>query len=311
VKTRAAGLAVPGTRAQPVRLAWVLQRDGVLGYLLVLPAVLLLVGLVAYPFVTALAFSLSDAVVGRAGRFIGLGNFRSLLLTDDIFRQTVRNSLVFTVTAVVIKTVLGLCLALLLARTLRFRRLIRGAVLLPWVIPTALSTLGWLWMFDSLYSVINWTLLRLGLVGQGLQWLGTPTLAMSAVITVNVWRGLPFFAITLLAGLVAINPELYEAAAADGAGAWARFRHVTLPLLRPVLAVVVLFSTILTFADFNIVYVLTRGGPVNSTHLFATLAHQVGLQAGKIGEGSAIALFMFPALAVIVYFQLHYARREV
>jgi multiple sugar transport system permease protein len=310
VKTRAAGLAVPGTPAQPLRLAWVLQRDGVLGYLLVMPAVLLLLGLVAYPFVTALAFSLSDAVVGRAGRFIGLGNFRSLL-TDDIFRQTLRNSFVFTVIAVALKTVLGLALALLLARTLRFRRLIRGAVLLPWVIPTALSTLGWLWMFDSLYSVINWTLLRLGLIGQALQWLGTPGLAMSAVITVNVWRGLPFFAITLLAGLVAISPELYEAAAADGAGAWARFRHVTLPLLRPVLAVVVLFSTILTFADFNIVYVLTRGGPVNSTHLFATLAHQVGLQAGKIGEGSAIALFMFPALAVIVYFQLHYARREV
>src|SRR5262249_3808799 len=175
-----------------------------------------------------LSLSLTDAFVGRAGRFIGLGNFRSLLLTDDIFRQTLRNSFVFTVTAVAIKTVLGLCLALLLAETLRFRRLIRGAVLLPWVIPTALSTLGWLWIFDSPYSVINWTLLRLGLVGQGLQWLGTPSLAMGAVITVNVWRGLPFFAITLLAGLVAINPELYEAAAADGASAWARFHHITL-----------------------------------------------------------------------------------
>ena len=179
------------------------------------------------------------------------------------------------------------------------------------MIPTALSTLGWWWMFDSLYSVINWTLLRLGLIDKGLQWLGTPHLAMSAIITVNVWRGLPFFAITILAGLVSINPELYEAAESDGAGAWARFRHVTLPLLRPVLAVVILFSTIFTFADFNVVYVLTRGGPINSTHLFATLAHQVGLQAGRIGEGSAIALFMFPALAVIVYFQLHYARKEV
>ena len=166
-------------------------------------------------------------------------------------------------------------------------------------------------MFDSLYSVINWTLLRLGVIEKGLQWLGTPHLAMISVITVNVWRGLPFFAITLLAGLMSINPDLYEAAKSDGAGAWARFRHITLPLLRPVLAVVILFSTILTFADFNIVYVLTRGGPVNSTHLFATYAYQVGLQAGKIGEGSAIALFMFPVLAVIVYLQLHYARREV
>jgi multiple sugar transport system permease protein len=232
-------------------------------------------------------------------------------MTDEIFRRALRNSFVFTGTAVVVKTVLGVCLALLLARKLRLKRLIRGAVLLPWVIPTALSTLGWWWMFDSLYSVINWTLLRLGLIHERLQWLGDPHLAMAAVITVNVWRGLPFFAITILAGLIAIDPQLYEAAESDGAGAWARFWHVTLPLLRPVLAVVVLFSTILTFADFNIVYVLTRGGPVNSTHLFATLAYQVGLQAGRIGEGSAIALFMFPILALIVYGQLHYARREL
>ena len=311
-KSSDAGLPLPAVwRAGWRQLGLVLQQERVLGHLLVLPAVLLLVGLVAYPFVIALWLSLTDTLVGRGGRFIGLGNFLTLFMDDDIFRQTLRNSIVFTISAVAIKTVLGISLALLLAENLRLKRLIRGAVLLPWVIPTALSTLGWWWMFDSLYSVINWTLLRLGLIEKGLQWLGTPHLAMIAVITVNVWRGLPFYAITLLAGLMSINPELYEAAESDGAGAWARFRHVTLPLLRPVLAVVILFSTILTFADFNIVYVLTRGGPVNSTHLFATFAYQVGLQAGKIGEGSAIALFMFPVLAVIVYFQLHYARREV
>src|SRR5262245_57600576 len=294
-----------------LRLNGALDREGVLGYVLILPAVVLLVGLVAYPFAIALWLSLTNTLVGRGGVFVGLRNFIELATTDDIFRQTLQNTVVFTGTAVAIKTVLGLSLALLLAQNLRFKRLIRGAVLLPWVIPTALSTLGWWWMFDSLYSVINWTLLRLGVIDQGLQWLGTPKLAMTAVITVNVWRGLPFYAITLLAGLMAINPELYEAAESDGAGAVRRFRHVTLPLLRPVLAVVLLFSTILTFADFNIVYVLTRGGPVNSTHLFATFAYQVGLQAGKIGEGSAIALFMFPVLAVIVYLQLHYARREI
>ncbi len=311
-KSSEAGLPWPEVRpAGWTRLGQILQREGVLGYLLVLPALLLLLGLVAYPFAIALWLSLTDSLVARPGRFIGLQNFLTLFLRDDIFRQTLRNSIVFTTTAVAIKTVLGLCLALLLAQNLRLKKLIRGAVLLPWVIPTALSTLGWWWMFDSLYSVINWSLLRLGVIARGLQWLGTPHLAMSAVITVNIWRGLPFFAITILAGLMSINPELYEAAESDGAGAWARFRYVTLPLLRPVLAVVILFSTIFTFADFNIVYVLTRGGPVNSTHLFATLAHQVGLQAGNIGEGSAIALFMFPALAVIVYFQLHYARREV
>ncbi len=310
---KAAVAAARPARAGPgrLRLGARLQREGVLGYLLVLPALLLLAGLVAYPFVMALWLSLTDALVGRGGRFVGLDNFVSLVMTDEIFRHALRNSFVFTGTAVALKTVFGLCLALLLAQELRWKKLIRGAVLLPWVIPTALSTLGWWWMFDSLYSVINWSLLRLGVISERLQWLGTPNLAMGAVITVNVWRGLPFYAITLLAGLIAINPELYEAAESDGAGAWARFWHVTLPLLRPVLAVVVLFSTILTFADFNIVYVLTRGGPVNSTHLFATYAYQVGLQAGKIGEGSAIALFMFPVLALIVYCQLHYARKEL
>ncbi|HET8578839.1 MAG TPA: sugar ABC transporter permease [Methylomirabilota bacterium] len=307
-----AGLPLAAPRAVAgARLGVLLQREGVLGYLLVLPALLLLAGLVAYPFAMALWLSLTDSVVGRLGRFVALGNFVSLFSTDEIFRQALRNSIVFTSTAVTIKTVLGISLALLLSQKLRMKRLFRGAVLLPWVIPTALSTLGWWWMFDSLYSVINWSLIHLGLIHERLQWLGTPHLAMAAVITVNIWRGLPFFAITILAGLMAINPELYEAAEADGAGAWARFWHITLPLLRPVLAVVILFSTILTFADFNIVYVLTRGGPVNSTHLFATLAYQVGLQAGRIGEGSAIALVMFPALAVIVYFQLHYARKEV
>lgn len=311
---RSSEAGLPFVAARPAvqgRLGQILQREGVLGYLLVLPAFLLLLGLVAYPFLIALWLSLTDSLVARPGRFIALQNFVNLLLTDDIFRQTLRNSIFFTTTAVAIKTVLGVCLALLLAQNLRLKKLLRGAVLLPWVIPTALSTLGWWWMFDSLYSVINWTLLRLGLIEQGLQWLGTPHLAMSAVITVNVWRGLPFFAITILAGLMSINPELYEAAEADGANAWRRFWHVTLPLLRPVLAVVILFSTIFTFADFNIVYVLTRGGPINSTHLFATFAYQVGLQAGKIGEGAAISLFMFPVLAVIVYFQLHYARKEI
>lgn len=293
------------------RLGLLWQQERVLGHLLVLPAVLLLTGLVAYPFGMAVWLSLSDSLVGRPGHFVALRNFATLFLHDDIFRQTLRNSIVFTGAAVVIKSVLGLYLALLLAEKLRLKRLIRGAVLLPWVVPTALSTLGWWWMFDSLYSVINWTLLRLGLIEKGWQWLGTSHLAMIAVITVNVWRGLPFFAITILAGLMSIDQELYEAARADGAGAWGRFWHVTLPLLRPVLAVVILFSTIFTFADFNIVYVLTRGGPVNSTHLFATFAYQVGLQAGKIGEGSAIALFMFPALAVFVFCQLRYARKDL
>ena len=243
-------------------------------------------------------------------QFVGLGNFVSLL-GDGVFRLTLRNSFVFTGAAVLLKTVLGMCLALLLLNVTRFKKFIRGAVLLPWVIPTALSTLGWWWMFDSLYSVVNWTAIRLHLISApGPNWLGQAAYAMAAVITVNVWRGLPFFAITVLAGLVAVPREYYEAAEVDGAGSWNRFWHVTLPLIKPVLAVVILFSTIFTFADFNIVYVLTRGGPVNTTHLFATLAYQVGLSGGNLGQGAAIALFIFPLLGAVVFFQLRYIRKE-
>ncbi len=288
---------------------WV-EQEHVFGYGLILPAILLLVSLVAYPFGMAIWFSLSDYWVGSPGPFVGLANYRDIL-DNEVFRQTVWNSFVFTAIAVALKTVLGVWLALLLARNLRFKRVLRGAVLLPWVIPTALSTLGWWWMFDSLYSVVNWTAIRLGIMSApGPNWLGQANYAMAAVIAVNVWRGLPFFAITVLAGLVAIPREYYEAAEVDGASAWLRFRHVTLPLLRPVIAVVTLFSTIFTFSDFNIVQVLTRGGPVNTTHLFATLAYQVGLQGGNLGQGAAISLFLFPMLAAVVFVQLRYIRKE-
>ncbi|MBI4638203.1 MAG: sugar ABC transporter permease [Candidatus Rokubacteria bacterium] len=286
------------------------EQEHVFGYGLILPALTLLICLVAYPFGMAIYFSLSDYWVGSPGKFVGLENFRAIL-GNEVFRQTVWNSFVFTAIAVTLKSVLGVWLALLLARNLRFKRLLRGAVLLPWVIPTALSTLAWWWMFDSLYSVVNWTAIRLGLINPpGPNWLGMSGYAMTAVITVNVWRGLPFFAITTLAGLVSIPREYYEAAEVDGASSWGRFFHVTLPLLKPVIAVVVLFSTIFTFSDFNIVYILTRGGPVNSTHLFATLAYQVGLNGGNLGQGAAISLFLFPMLAAVVFFQLRYIRRE-
>ena len=302
-----AGVARAG-RLALVREWW--EQEPVFGYGLIMPAALLLICLVAYPFGMAVYFSLSDYWVGSPGSFVGLANYRAIF-GNEVFRQTVWNSFVFTAIAVVLKTVLGVWLAMLLARSLAFKRVVRGFVLLPWVIPTALSTLAWWWMFDSLYSVVNWTGIRLGLISApGPNWLGMPSYAMAAVIAVNVWRGLPFFAITVLAGLVSIPREYYEAAEVDGAGSWRRFTSVTLPLLRPVLAVVVLFSTVFTFADFNIVYVLTRGGPVNSTHLFATLAYQVGLNGGNLGQGAAISLFLFPMLALVVFFQLRYIRRE-
>jgi multiple sugar transport system permease protein len=294
-----------------VRLRERLDREQILGPLFVTPTLLLLLVLVAYPFCMALYFALSDAFIGRPSHWVGLRNFVNLW-QSDAFRQTFQNAFVFTGSAVAIKLVLGIALALLLNEQLWFKRLIRGAVLLPWVIPTALSTLGWSWMFNSLYSVVNWTGIAIGLMDPpGPNWLGQKYYAMTAVVTVNVWRGLPFFAISILAGLVSIPKELYEAAQADGAGRVARFWYVTLPLLKPVLAIVVLFSTIFTFSDFNIVYVLTHGGPINSTHLFPTLARQVGMETGRIGEGAAISLYLFPVLAVVVYAQLRFVRRQV
>src|SRR5438046_5535231 len=269
------------TTAARARLPWrtrvreMLDREHVLGPLFITPAMILILLLVAYPFCVAVYFSVSNSFIGRPSHFIGLTNF--IRLWDaDAFRQTFQNAFVFTGISVAFKLVLGISLALLLNQQLWFKRMIRGAVLLPWVIPTALSTLGWWWMFNSLYSVVNWTGIALGIMDPpGPNWLGQKYYAMAAVVTVNVWRGLPFFAITILAGLVAIPKELYEAAEADGAGAVARFWLITLPLLKPVLAIVVLFSTIFTFSDFNIVYVLTRVRPINSTPLFATLSREV------------------------------------
>jgi multiple sugar transport system permease protein len=306
---------LPATRAH-ARLPWrtrvreMLDRERILGPLFITPALLLLLLLVAYPFVMALYFAMSNAFIGRPSHFVGVRNFVNLW-DADIFRQTFQNAFVFTGISVAFKLVLGISLALLLNQQLWFTRMIRGAVLLPWVIPTALSTLGWWWMFNSLYSVVNWTGISLGILDPpGPNWLGQKYYAMAAVVTVNIWRGLPFFAITILAGLVAIPKELYEAAESDGAGAWSRFWYVTLPMLKPVLAVVVLFSTIFTFSDFNIVYVLTHGGPINATHLFATYSRMIGLESGRIGEGAAVSLYLFPLLVFVVWAQLRFVRKQ-
>ena len=309
-------MAVDSARVGPslprpgLRFREMLDHERFLGPAFVTPALLLITLLVAYPFCMALYMALSNAYIGRPMEFIGLRNFIALWDSDS-FRQTFQNAFVFTGAAVACKLVLGIVLALILNEQIWFKRLIRGAVLLPWVIPTALSTLGWWWMFNSLYSVVNWTGIALGVMdAPGPNWLGQKYYAMSAVVIVNIWRGLPFFVITILAGLVSIPKELYEAAEADGAGTLSRFWHITLPMLKPVLAIVVLFSTIFTFSDFNIVYVLTHGGPINATHLFATLARQIGLESGQLGQGAAISLYLFPILALVVWAQLAYVRKQ-
>jgi multiple sugar transport system permease protein len=268
-----------------------------------------MVVLLAYPFVLAVWISLTDRVLGEPGKFIGLGNYLKLL-QDPLFRQTVWNSFIYTISTVFLKMLLGIVLALLLNQEMPARNIIRGALLLPWIVPTSLSVLTWLWMFDSLFSVVNYILLGLGLIAKKIPWLGDPFWAMVSVIIVNTWRGLPFFAVSFLAGLMTIPKELYEAAETDGARAFRQFWHITLPLLQPVIAVVVLFSTIWTFADFQIVYILTHGGPINATQIFATMAYDVALVAGRIGEGSGISLFLFPALLIVIFLMLRYLRRE-
>jgi multiple sugar transport system permease protein len=211
----------------------------------------------------------------------------------------------------VFKLGLGLWLALLLNRNFKFKAFTRAFILLPFIIPTVLSTFAWKWMFDPTFSVLNWLLFKLGVIGRygGLNWLGDADLAMWSIIIVNIWRGVPFFAISLLAGLQTISPDLNEAAAIDGAKPWQRFIHITWPLLLPVTMVVVLFSVIQTFADFQIVYVMTGGGPANGTHLFATYAYQLGIGTGLLSQGAAISLAMFPILFAIVIVQLLYIRR--
>jgi multiple sugar transport system permease protein len=284
------------------------------GYLFVLPTVIIVFCLIIYPFCLAVWYSVSNAFIGEETHFIGLENFYYIIFEDDIFMLTVRNTLLFAAISVVVKVVLGLLCAMLLLRILKLRRFLRGAMLLPFVAPTALTTLAWWLILDPTYSHINWLLKNMWPFSmfdiEQLNFLGEPTLALGSVIFVNIWRGLPFFIITILAGLVSIPDHLYEAADIDGATTMDKFWKITLPLLRPVLAVIILFSTIFTLADFNIVYVLTRGGPMNETHLFATYSFTAGVLNHEIGLGAAIALFLFPIMILTVIFLLRLVRRD-
>jgi multiple sugar transport system permease protein len=275
---------------------------------LLIPTVVLLGLFIAYPFARGILLAVTDSRVGVPGQFVGLANFEKIW-NDSIFRTAVYNTFLYTGVTTVFKLALGLWLAMLLNRNFRGKALTRAFILLPFIIPTVLSTFAWKWMFDPTFSVLNWLMYHLGLITGRINWLGDPDLAMISIIVVNVWRGVPFFAISLLAGLQTISPELNEAAAIDGARPLQRFWYVTWPLLLPVTMVVVLFSVIQTFADFQIVYVMTGGGPANATHLFATYAYQIGIGTGLLSEGAAISLAMFPILFLVVAIQLLYIRR--
>src|SRR3974390_1044591 len=301
----------PVIYAQPARrgpIARLLEQEHWLAVVLMLPTVVVLGLFIAYPFVKGVMLSVTDAKVGVPGSFVGWTNFEKIV-HDSIFLTAVRNTFVYTAVTTVFKLALGLLLAMLLNRNFRGKAFTRAFLLLPFIIPTVLSTFAWKWMFDPTFSVLNWLLYHLGLITGRINWLGDPDLAMISIIIVNIWRGVPFFAISLLAGLQTISPELNEAAAIDGAKPWQRFWHITWPLLLPVTMVVVLFSVIQTFADFQIVYVMTGGGPANATHLFATYAYQIGIGTGILSEGAAISLAMFPILFLVVVIQLLYIRR--
>ena len=307
-------VAAPGLTRARVRVLGRLRRatpterrEWLLAFILLCPALFMLGLFVAYPFVRGIWLSLLDSVIGREGDFVGVQNYVKLW-HDSIFQRTAANTFIYTGVATVLKLGLGMAVALMLNNLIGFKRILRASMLLPWIVPTVLSTLAWKWMFDPTFSIVNWILYHLAFIQIRVDWLGGPVAAMVSVVLVNVWRGMPFFAITLLAGLQTISPDVHEAAAIDGANAWQRFWRVTWPLLMPVTMVVVLFSVIQTFADFQLVYILTGGGPANSTHLFATYAYQVGVATAKLGEGAAASLAMFPVLFLVVLFQLWYIR---
>jgi multiple sugar transport system permease protein len=277
------------------------QSRGALGFLFMLPAAVLLLLFLAYPLGLGVWLGFTDEKIGRPGIFIGIENYQ-YLWSDSVFWLSVFNTLLYTITASALKFGLGLWLALLLNERLPFKAFFRAIVLLPWVVPTVLSAIAFWWIYDAQFSILSWVLMQFGWIDAPINFLGDPNNARASVIAANVWRGIPFVAITLLAGLQTIPPSLYEAATLDGATAWQRFRYVTLPMLTPIIAIVMTFSVLFTFTDFQLIYVLTRGGPVNATHLMATLSFQRGISGGNLGEGAAIAVAMIPFLLAAILF---------
>ena len=272
-----------------------------LGLLFMLPAALLLVVFLTYPLGLGVFLGFTDAKVGRPGLWIGLENYQ-FLMTDSVFQLSVWNTFLYTFIASAAKFVLGLWLALLLNEHIPFKAFVRAIVLLPFIVPTVLSAIAFWWIYDAQFSIVSWVLAKLGWIDGYINFLGEPALARMSVIIANIWRGVPFIAICLLAGLQTISPSLYEAAAIDGANPFQKFWHVTLPMLSPIIAVVMTFSVLFTFTDFQLIWVLTRGGPINATHLMATLSFQRAIPGGALGEGAAIATSMIPFLLAAILF---------
>jgi len=294
---------------EPGRRRYLFDRDEVLAPLLLLPSVVYIVALVAVPFFLAIAYSLSDVTVGDPSfDFVGLRNFRRVL-DDPVFRRSLRNSFVITVATMVLVLVLAKVLALVLTRDFKGKWLVRFLVLLPWTTPVSLAAIAWLWLLDSLFSPIDWTLRELGLLEGNLHWLGNPDLALVSVIAVQVWRIVPLAAVIIMAGISAIPQDLDDAAEVDGAGFWRKLFEVTIPLSLPVTAVATLFGAILVFTDMSVVFVLTRGGPIDATQILPAWAFFRGIQGGDLAQGAAVALFLFPLLLAMAVLILRSVRR--
>ena len=309
-KTASATAAWPQERRWPPAF---LERPEVLGPILVAPAILYILVMVGYPFLLAVYLSLSDANVATQGlgNFVGLDNFISLFQSPQ-FLTALRNTIMFTLISAVFKGILGTLLAFLLAENVPGTRMFRFIILLPWTIPIVLSSITWKWMFDTQFSIINWLGHAAGLLPRGFNpnWLGDPTLAIISIIAVNVWRGFPFAAVILLAGMTSISPDVIDSAKVDGASALIRLRKIIVPMIAPVLFVGTLYDLVFTLNDMTIVYLLTRGGPGDVTHVLSSYAFLVGVQSGALGRGAAIALLLFPILLIVVIFALRSLKRR-
>ncbi len=302
--------AEPGSVVTPRGKARFWNREAPLAYLFMIPGLLILLLFMAYPFFLGIYLSMTDKMVGFADfSFVGIENYVYLFRYDTVFQRTVANTFIYSFITVPFKLLLGLGLALVLNQRFPFSRVARAGLLLPWIVPTAISSLAWLMLFDPILSPISWVLKDWGLIQSNINFLGDRWNAIGSVCMANIWRGLPFFAISILAGLQAVSPELHEAAALDGANAWQRFFSVTLPTIRTVVLIATLFSIIFTFSDFQLIYVLTKGGPANATHVFGTYAYQM-MGFSDLGQAAAVALSMFPFLALFAAILLRFIRSD-
>src|SRR5215469_8773653 len=305
-------IAEPVSTKPVSRFRFILDRREVLGAFFVAPAILYVLLLVGLPFLLAVYYSVSAyTIYDPSWRFVGLSNFRQIV-HNQVFLETLGNTFLFTFASQLLGLVLGKFGALLLLRPFPGRRIVRALVILPWAVPIALASVAWEWMFDSLYSVINWTLVALGIIdrAQAPNWLGNPHLAMLCVIVVNAWRFFPFAIVIFLAGITAVPQDVIDAATVDGAGFWRRNYQIIMPMILPIVAIGLIFGIVFTFTDLSIVFLLTNGGPVGATSVLGFRGFQVGILSGDVSHGAAISLFMLPVLLVVVIGMLRFIRRR-